>query len=386
MYERKTRVLFFIAMTVSLIGKLYMYSVWPLHELANKFAVIGLCICIPRIISVLYSIQMKYALLWCILCPFMLFICYNVHERTYVLFPFCFCIAAWNIPFRSIIKVFFLINLVFFIVTVSSSILGIIANENYGRYELDMTDLQKGNTFKNRYCFGYNWPTATAAHVTYLNIMWFYLRKGILKKIDYIIIGVSIWFVMSFCDARTDMVCMFLIVMISIYYRYRVNYSWVEKKLLSYSVPICAFIFIFLTYQYQQSDSEFYKMLNVITSGRLKLGADALFSYGVKIFGQEYIQHGGVSDDYNFIDCSYLVWLIIYGALFFALGIITFVIICKRSMATKEYLTALCLAILSIESSIATVMLTFSFNPFFMALFAKNTNTSEKKINISYNA
>ena len=218
MYERKTRGLFFIAMTVSLIGKLYMYSAWPLHELANKFAVIGLCICIPRIISVLYSIPGKYALLWCAFCPFMLFICYNVYERSYVLFPFCFCIAAWNIPFRTIIKAFFLINLVFFIVTVSSSLLGIIANENYGRYELDTVDLQKGNTFKNRYCFGYNWPTATAAHVTYLNIMLFYLRKGILKKTDYVIIGVSIGFVNSFCDARTDVFCLILLIIISLYY------------------------------------------------------------------------------------------------------------------------------------------------------------------------
>ena len=249
-----------------------------------------------------------------------------------------------------------------------------------------MIDLQKGNTFKNRYCFGYNWPTATAAHVTYLNIMLFYLRKGILKKIDYVIIGVSIGFVNNFCDARTDVFCLILLIIISLYYRYRVCYSWFEQKFLSYSVPICAIIFIFLTYQYQHSDSEFYKILNVLTSGRLKLGADALFTYGVKIFGQEYVQHGGISDDYNFIDCSYLVWLILYGAFFFTLAIIAFVTICKRSITRKEYLTALCLAILSIESSIVSVMLTFSFNPFFMALFAKNTNTSEKKINVSHYA
>ena len=236
--------LFFIALSLAVLGSLYRFSTWPGHSLLAKYiALTGLFLAFLRFLAVLYSMPIKNTLIVILLSPLILYTCTRVHERTYLLYLFLFCVAAWNMNFRSIVKFFFLINLVFFIVTVFSSICGIIENKVYTR-EFDVIEAVKTQEIRTRYCFGYNYPTDFAAYFTYLNIMWWYLRNGILKWMDYILLVISILFVDYYCNARTEMIVMSLIVFFSLYYRYRVlqttKLTWIENIYFILSVPFFA--------------------------------------------------------------------------------------------------------------------------------------------------
>lgn len=381
--EQQTQVLFFVALSLALFGTLYKLSFWPGHGfLAECIALLGLFLVLCRFIAVLYSMPIKYTLIVIFMCPFILYTCTQVHEKTYILYPFLFCVSAWNVNFRSIIKVFFLINLVFLFVTIASSLIGIIENKSYFREEMNLVDAVQTQRLRVRYCFGYNYTTAVAAHITYLHLMWWYLRGGVLKYFDYFALILSICFVDYYCHARTEVGCMILIILFSIYYKYRVlqvnNLSWIEYVYFTFSVPFFAILTLFLEYQYIYGSDELYEYINIVLSGRLSLGADALLTKGIKWFGQIYIQHGAGSGVlYNFIDSSYLVWLIIYGKFFFISAIVLFVVICYKSLRLGHCLVAIIISILAIDSFIVSIFLTISFNPFFMAMFANMTDNLE---------
>lgn len=374
-YEKKTRVLFFFAMVICLFFSLYNTSVWFGHTIGKYISWIGLILLFPRIIAVLNCVKREYRIIFFLLIPFLLAICLNVVEKDYVLYIFLFCFCAWNIPFKLIVKVYFIISLSFIVLTFLASNVGIIQNLSYSRYEFEISQMEHGITNKERFCFGFQWPTTFAAHITLLNVMYLYLKNGVLKISDYLISIFLIMFLYYYCDCRNEVVCMTLIILFSLYYRFRVRKAnkilLIEKSILLYSVPICATIMFFFTYQYYNSGNEFYTTLNLLFSNRLHLGADILYSKGVKLFGQEFIQRGGDSIDYNFIDSSYLVWIIIYGLFFFILSILLFVFLCKKSIIQREYLVAICVVIIAIQGLMIPSLLTFHYNPFFMGLFAK---------------
>lgn len=377
--EQQTQVLFFIALSLAVLGSLYRFSTWPGHSLLAKYiALTGLFLAFLRFLAVLYSMPIKNTLIVILLSPLILYTCTRVHERTYLLYLFLFCVAAWNMNFRSIVKFFFLINLVFFIVTVFSSICGIIENKVYTRDEFDVIEAVKNQEIRTRYCFGYNYPTDFAAYFTYLNIMWWYLRNGILKWMDYILLVISILFVDHYCNARTEMIVMSLIVFFSLYYRYRVlqttKLTWIENIYFILSVPFFAVLMIFLEYQYINSSDEIFQFIDIALSGRLHLGADAITTKGITWFGQYYVQHGGETKvQYNYIDCQYLIWLIIYGLFTFFLAISVYVLICKKSISSREYLTAIIISVLAVQNIIFPSLGLIKYCPFFMALLSNSS-------------
>lgn len=374
--EQQTQVLFFVALSLALLGTLYRQSFWPGHvSVAKYIALSGLFLVFFRFLAVLYSMPIKHALLIIALCPFILYTCSRVHDKTYLLYPFLFCISAWNVNFRTVIKFFFWINLVFFVITIVSSNLGIIKNYIQERDVLDIVEVVNTGENKVRNGFGYLGPTYVGAHLTYLNLMWWYIRRGILKPSDYIILFISIWFASHYSDARTDAGCMCVIGLFSIVYKFRLSKKQtifcLEKFVLSYSIIILASLMFFLTYQFLNSSDELYQYINIIISGRLQLGANAILEKGIPFLGQFYIQQGvGTKLMYNFIDCSYLMILIIYGIFTFILTMFVFAIISRRSVVHKEYLLSLILLIVAIQSFIMPGLLRFSYNPFFMAFLA----------------
>ena len=106
--EQQTQVLFFIALSLAVLGSLYRFSTWPGHSLLAKYiALTGLFLAFLRFLAVLYSMPIKNTLIVILLSPLILYTCTRVHERTYLLYLFLFCVAAWNMNFRSIVKFFF---------------------------------------------------------------------------------------------------------------------------------------------------------------------------------------------------------------------------------------------------------------------------------------
>ena len=188
-----------------------------------------------------------------------------------------------------------------------------------------------------------------------------------------------------YCNARTEVVIMTLIVLASLYYRMRVvkaiRLSWIEKKFLILSIPLLAALMLFLEYQYMYSTNEIYQYINIAFSGRLDLVAKAISTKGIPWFGQFYVQRGmGTKLEYNYIDCQYMIWLIIYGIFTFVLALYVFYFICRKSVHSEEYLIAIILSILAIQNLIFPSLGLIKYNPFFMALFANVYSYSEEKL------
>lgn len=384
--EQQTKVLFYIALSLTLLGQLYIQSTWPNNESLGKCVVgFGLVLVLIRFFAVLYSMPIKKTIIILLICPFILYTCTKVDLPGFLLYPFLFSVSAWNVRFRNIVKLFFIINLCFLILTVPSSVLGVIPNKIFTREEFDLVEAVNTQNIRIRYSFGYNYPTNFAAYITYINMMWWYIRKGILRPIDYVSLSLSIWFVNHYCNARTEVVIMTLIVLASLYYRMRVvkaiRLSWIEKKFLILSIPLLAALMLFLEYQYMYSTNEIYQYINIAFSGRLDLVAKAISTKGIPWFGQFYVQRGmGTKLEYNYIDCQYMIWLIIYGIFTFVLALYVFYFICRKSVHSEEYLIAIILSILAIQNLIFPSLGLIKYNPFFMALFANVYSYSEEKL------
>ena len=383
--EEQTRILFIAALTFCLLGQLLQLSYWPGHSWGNFLTYFGLLFLMPRFVAVLSTFRPVQSVVIVIVSPLILFTCFNVIDKLYVLLPFVFAVSAKNIKLRLIITYFFIINLFFLLISVVASQAGFITDVVVDRDVFDVIEAETTGDNVTRHAFGYNWVTAFPAHVTYLWAMWLYLRKGVLKKWNYWLLFFSIWFVYHFCNARMETVSMSLLVIYSVYYRVRVlkseKLTVFEDILLKFPVAFFAFVMIYLTYQYRVDGGEVYEILNLIFSGRLRLGSDAMFDKGIPFFGQHYQQIGGEASAlaYNFIDCSYLVWLIIYGVFFFILAVYSLTSICNKSVKSREYLIAIIMSLLALEGSIVSIFLNFAYNPFFMALFADWDARTAKK-------
>lgn len=374
--EEQTRIFFVAALTFCLLGQLLQLSYWPGHSWGNTLTYFGLLILMPRFVAVLSTFRPVQSITILLISPLILFTCFNIIDKLYVLLPFAFAVSAKNIKFRLIVIYFFIINLSFLLMSVAASQAGLITDVVVDRDVLDVLEAETTGDNVTRHAFGYNWVTAFPAHVTYLWAMWLYLRKGVLKKWNYWLLFFSIWFVYHFCNARMETVSMSLLVICSVYYRVRVlkseKLTVFEDILLKFPVVFFAFVMIYLTYQYRVDGGELYEILDLIISGRLRLGSDAMFDKGIPFFGQHYQQIGGEASAlaYNFIDCSYLVWLIINGVFFFILAVYSLTSICNKSVKSREYLIAIIMSLLALEGSIVSIFLNFAYNPFFMALFA----------------
>lgn len=375
--------LFFIALVLAVFGSVYRFTTWPGTEISKNIALTSLLIVSFRFLAVLYSMPINKTIFVLLISPFVLYTSVKVYEHEYLLFPFLFCVSAWNVNFRTIVKVFFWINLILLFFTVLASLFGIIQNKVFTRDDFDIIEAVNTTEVRIRYCFGYHYPTDFAAHFTYLNIMWWYLRRGVFKWINYMPILFSIWFVDNYCNARTEVVVMILIILFSLYYKLRITkvskIYLMENIYFRYSVPLMAIFMLFLEYQYMNSTNELYQILNIFFSGRLSITANAIMTKGITWFGQFYIQNGaGTKLEYNYIDCQYMIWLIIYGIFIFVLALYIFYLICRKSVQSKEYLIAIIISILSIENLIFPSLGLIKYNPFILALFSNITTSNEK--------
>lgn len=386
--EQQTQVLFFVALSFAILGLLYKFTTWPAHGIAGKcISLLGLFLVSFRFLAVLYSMPIKTTLIVLLISPFVLYTSVKVHEHGYLLFPFLFCVSAWNVNFRTIVKVFFWINLLFLLVTVFASAFGIIQNILYTREEFDVVEAIETQEIRSRYSFGYNYPTGLASHFSFLNLMWWYLRRGIFRWLDYIPLFFSIWFVDHYCNARTEVIVMSLIFFASLYYRLRVvkvmSLSWIENQYFIFSIPLMAILMIYLEYQYMNSTNEIYQYIDIAFSGRLHLAANAIITKGIPWFGQYYVQHGADTKvAYNYIDCQYMIWLIIYGVFTFAIALIIFTLICRKSVQSKNYLLAIILSILAVQNLIFPSLDDLKYGPFILALFSKVVSDGSEKLQL----
>ena len=390
--EEKTRHLFFWALVISLSSFVLMKTVWPHAQEFKYIAPIGLALVLYRffiVLSVMRGWQLRLIL---ISCPSFLITACIVDLPENVIYPYFFAVSAYNISFRKIIKYFLLINVTIWLLTTFAAVVHILPNiSGDDREILDAINLESSGETAWRYNYGYNYPTDYAAHLTYICIMWFVIRGRNVRYYDYVLFLLGAIHVYRNCDARLDTICIVLTLLLFFIYNHSSHssfWSWrIVKKGIIYASVMAAALIILLTCQYRvYPTDEIIMAIDLLSSGRLNLGAKALDEYGISVLGQ-YIKFYYHDDPvrYNFIDSSFVQLLIVYGVLFFLFSLFCHIYINKKNMEKLQLYVPLAICIVSLHSVVFQGLMNFQFNPFYLGLFAIQDITELRMLEDSEN-
>lgn len=286
-------------------------------------------------------------------------------------------LGASNVNFRYILLSFFLTNIVMLIATYLFTIIDVIPNLQYYRI--------RDGEIRIRNSFGTGYPTIFAAYLQSLVIAYAYLMKPnkILGHVFlWLLALLCSYIVLEFADARMSGYSIFLFLFI--YYFCLCFFRNIANKiililLISCTYLVCFGIIFYLSYHFNAQDEIFYK-INDVLSGRLHLAYKAFQEYKIPLLGQnvEFIGLGGAvqtqSEDYNYVDSSYLQFLMKYGVVFSALSIIGFMWLTFKRLRLNDYKFIAVIAILSFNSMIEDRLLDISINVYWVLMLAYYNN------------
>lgn len=285
--------------------------------------------------------------------------------------------GAKGIDFRKITKVFLIVGGTFCAITVIASLMGVIENLT------DKIDGERESLVTNfqRQCLGYGWSTNMANHVFFIILTYFFWVNRLLKFKEIIIfLALTLW-VLGRTDSRLSTACIVLLLVFSVLYRLRLFQRLFLSKpmalLLVVTIPFFAIISYYVTASYDSKSIE-WMVANAMLSGRLGIGQQALDSVGVSFLGQVFVMFSSARSDganYNYVDCSYLQLLIIYGFVYTVLIISAYIVIVRQALRRGDILLVVAVITAAISGLIAQHFIEIYMNPFLIALFASHQDS-----------
>ncbi|MGN0470478.1 MAG: hypothetical protein ACI4GV_06150 [Acutalibacteraceae bacterium] len=228
-----------------------------------------------------------------------------------------------------------------------------------------------------RHSFGFIYPTDYAAHWFFILLAYFWYCKGKLRWFENTVFIVIAAFLMYFCRAKLDSLCIVILVIAGILYnnKYGMKIYGKLRNILTYSVLGAAITSIFIALIYTKDNP----ILNSIPAksiiGRMQLGHMMLFRHGTTFFGQNITDVGfGRSltppEEYNYIDVSYVRILIKSGIFILLLLLITFTVFLRKRIKKNDYVTGIVFLLIAINCMVAQHMLEISYNIFLLIILA----------------
>lgn len=285
-----------------------------------------------------------------------------------------FIVGARNINFKDIIKWYLYLSVILLSAMAFFSLLGIIPNLVY-----------RAAPRPPRYSLGLIYTSSLATHYFYLVLAYCYLRFNKLNWGDYLLIIAGDIVFMMITNTKLDFIATLIVIPVMIIAQRAFRGHKLSEIVASFwwiFVPVSAFIIIFASYFYDDSN-HIMKAIDDLTSGRLGLGHHAFNSYNIKILGQTIVEHtyGGSSglklanqldgvSHYFFIDSSYIRMILLWGVLSFILIIICITYIAVRSIYRRTYILAAIILIASLNFMFEPDVIKIIYNPFLLALFA----------------
>jgi hypothetical protein len=272
-------------------------------------------------------------------------------------------IGAKNIPFQQIVKVHFVLCLCFCLFNMVVSEMGMVKNSN-----AFISDEREGFLVDMvvREDFGYGWSTDYAIHVFFILLDYWILKKGRLRLLEYLLYCFISFFLIVKCDSRMAAGNILFILLFAFYLSRKNHVNRDVGKIVStfliVSVPLFAALSLWASIAYDSSDI-LWVGADLLLSGRLRLGNDAIFSVGIPWFGQFFKMYGagnaGMGDtEYNFLDCAYIQSFVIWGIILTCIWVFAFSIISKKAHVRKDWVLMSAVFI----SGIAGLIAPYSFN------------------------
>lgn len=277
-------------------------------------------------------------------------------------------VGAKDIDFDKILKVYLVIGITIMVAAFGASQYGIIEDLEY--------IIERSGEVHVRHSYGIVYPTDFAAHIFYL----------VLAAVVYMRDRLSMWervwlsllatgFVYLVANAQTSMLCLIGFAMLCVFERVFHKYMQNIGKILQWTPVVCAGGFVGLAYNYNLKD-EWIMNLNKILSGRIEISREAIYKYGIKLFGQFIPEVGNgsvveIRPDYFFLDDSYVRILLEYGVVLFIVMLVVLVNFVRRATEKNSYLIVWALTCICVHSIMEHHLVNIAYNVMILGLFAK---------------
>ncbi|MGX2949463.1 hypothetical protein ACWIUA_00955 [Ursidibacter sp. B-7004-1] len=286
-------------------------------------------------------------------------------------------LTAKNVNFKYVIITFFITIILLLLLTYLATLLDIIPNLQYSRI--------RDGEIKIRNSFGTAYPTIFAAYLQSIVIAYAYLMNvNKFRNHCFLLLLAALcsYLALDLADARMSGYSIFLFLLI--YYFSICFFRNICKHklmiLLIILTYLMGFIIIFYLSYYYDSEKEIFAQINKALSGRLLLGYKAFQEYSIPLLGQkvEFIGLGGsvqeMSEDYNYVDSSYLQFMMRYGIIFTVISIISFMYLTYKRLKLNDYRFISVIIMLSFSSMIEDRLLDISINVYWVLILAYYNN------------
>lgn len=300
------------------------------------------------------------------------------------LITFLLVFGAKDIDFRKILKVFLLVGGTYSLITVISSLTGVIPNlEDESTRPEDAVAVV--DVF-SRQSLGYGWSTNMANHVFFILLTYFCWVNRCLKKKEMLLYFAIAIGVLSYTGSRLSAISIILMLVLTLLLKRKWGERFLTSKLVCFFIVVSVPFFLWLSYYATENydDADFNWMVaDVILSGRLRLGNDAFEIAGIPMFGQFYEMFSSARDDgdaYNYLDNSYVQSLVVYGLIYTVVLVVAYAYVCRSAYYRKDYFLLYSVFFAGMSGLIAQHFIEMYMNPFLIALFASHQDASLNKV------
>lgn len=294
---------------------------------------------------------------------------HTAYNYLFLLYIPMLIIGGADVDYKKILKVSFWINFTTLAVAFMGSCLGVVRDLSY---QIDLS---------HRHSFGIMYTTDFAARVFYLLLAGWVLYENVHIAVSLFAAVFSTWFVYYYCQAKCSQITLMLLVLCMLYEFILRKRKWNNKlavhiidHLCLWCAPICAACMVSLSFFYQEK-IQWMSNLDELLTQRLSLSNKAINQYGFTLWGTAFAQEGGGGSTaynffYNFIDPSYVLILLRYGTVVFALFLILYVYQGRRAIRGNHRKLLLAGTLVAIHSIIEHHMPEVNFNIFLILPFA----------------
>lgn len=349
-----------------------MFTQLSVYSLVKVILFSVVIICLSIKILFLDKLTMKELIVYATLFLLMCLISWKTGDRQLVTL-IVVILAAKNVNFKYVLVTFFVTVLLLLTFSYLSTLADWIENLQYTRW--------RDGEVKIRNSFGAGYPTVFAAYLQALVIAFAYMIN--VKNIGnhlflWLLSGICTYISLEFADARMSGYSIILFLFLYYFSLFFLRNIYKHKLLvclISCSYIVGFFTIFYLSYYYSP-DVELFSEINKALSGRLRLGYAAFQEYSIPLLGQQvkFTGLGGdvqeMAENYNYVDSSYLQFMMKYGIVFTLLSMLCFVGITYKRLKLNDYRFVAVIIMISFNSMIEDRLLDISVNVYWILALA----------------
>lgn len=373
---------FYIGYVLFLIGQLLGHTMMPISA-QLRYVIIGVGVAfifLQFLISltqnqIIRKKQFRFSKMGIFFVLLLVISCISAirSQEPIIILDFLFILAAKDINFDKILRIFIVTASTLLIITIISNALGLIGTAYFERGAIV------------RHTFGYRFPTDFVQLIVYILLADLVLciehNKPVFIRIGlYLFLGV---FTLVYSDARLGSGTIFLLVPAILFLKYLPNIA--SSKIIyifeKYIFLFCTLFAVWLMNKFNSSSSNLMAIIDEITSYRLTNTDMGIKFFGYTVWGQQiYNTIDQYFKGWFYIDSSYYVFFLQYGIGLLILVEIGYIYSMKRCIELRNYIIPFVCLFIALDSLIDQQFYLLEYNVFLLIPLASLSLKSNKDI------